>query len=307
MCINPTFLVHPDGREDPLQVGCRVCWLCRKNRVNDLVGRCIAESVTASQTLAVTLTYNRNAGAHAAVLVYKDFQDFMKRLRKAGYIVRYIVAGEYGSKKARAHWHAILFVYGKTLNIVDEPDLRGPFDIILPRFKDDPWARIDWQPWSAKSEGRGFAYFQHPDYEGFRYVLKYVLKDQLQDVSVTHLAMSKKPPLGYFHFQEMARLHAVQGLVPQSAYYSFSDVRDALGRFRKFYLQGRMREIYLETLADLWTKLRPNQPLVGNEWFTERMAKLDPEQIDDGDFDWEWHLEERMKRIRLDWQERFGE
>ena len=102
MCITPNRL------DDGTEVACRKCKLCKRNRVNDLVGRCIAESRYSKKTYAVTLTYANDAGVNAVTLVYKDVQDFMKRLRKR-YNVRYIVAGEYGTAKGRAHWHIILF------------------------------------------------------------------------------------------------------------------------------------------------------------------------------------------------------
>jgi len=46
-------------------------------------------------------------------LNYEDFQNFMKRLRDRLHQqpISYIVAGEYGSKTKRPHWHAILFGY----------------------------------------------------------------------------------------------------------------------------------------------------------------------------------------------------
>jgi len=37
---------------------CRKCWQCRDIRVDDLVGRCIAETNVSDQTLSVTLTYD---------------------------------------------------------------------------------------------------------------------------------------------------------------------------------------------------------------------------------------------------------
>lgn len=98
----------PNKLDDGTEVACRKCWQCKRNRVNDLVGRCIAESRYSAKTYAVTLTYANDAGVNAVTLVYKDVQDFLKRLRKR-YNVRYIVAGEYGTAKGRAHWHIILF------------------------------------------------------------------------------------------------------------------------------------------------------------------------------------------------------
>ena len=225
VCITPCRL--PEGGE----VSCRNCWQCRENRVNDLIGRCIAEQNSSDHTVAVTLTY-RGDTPHAGTLVYKDIQDFFKRVRKAGFSVRYIVAGEYGSKKGRTHWHAILFFKGACPDVV--------FD-----------KRIKWKLWPA-----GFSYFQRPDYKGFKYVLKYTLKDQDACVHVNHLAMSKKPPLGHDHFMETAQKYVNHSLSPQSAEYSFRDIFTPKGERRKFWLQGRMRELFLERYIELYKEIK---------------------------------------------------
>jgi len=60
----------------------------------------------------VTLTY---ANAHltfdkgTAQLVKSDLQKWFKRVRKAGYTLRYYAVGEYGSSTYRPHYHVILF------------------------------------------------------------------------------------------------------------------------------------------------------------------------------------------------------
>lgn len=53
----------------------------------------------------ITLTYAENP----ITLVYRDFQLFMKRLRKVKGKVRFFVCGEYGEIGARPHFHACLF------------------------------------------------------------------------------------------------------------------------------------------------------------------------------------------------------
>lgn len=42
-------------------------------------------------------------------LVVRHLQLFFKRLRKRGFKIKYLAAGEYGSKTKRAHYHLILF------------------------------------------------------------------------------------------------------------------------------------------------------------------------------------------------------
>ncbi len=226
------------------------------------------------QTVAVTLTYCGDS-PNCALLIYKDFQDFMKRLRAGGFNVRYIVVGEYGSKNGRAHWHAILFFRGKPLKVVDTPDERGPWDIIFPRFKDDDWARIQWAPWSKKKAFRGFAYFQEPDYGAMEYVLKYVTKDIGGEVSQYHLAMSKYPPLGdEFFITDLANRYIRQSLSPQNPEYSFRDIFASDGKRRKFWLQGRMREIFCEYFIWAYRSAK------GREYpFTEFLELTEDKQI----------------------------
>lgn len=285
MCIQTQTFTGPDGlaREAP----CRNCWQCRENRVNDLVGRCIAESHTAAETVAVTLTYSGDH-VNAAVLVYADFQNFVKRLRSAGYRVRYIVAGEYGSKKGRAHWHAVLF-------FEDEAPELPPFD-----------QRASWSYWTDHDAGRGFVFLQRPDYEGFRYVLKYVLKGQTGPRGSTHLAMSKKPPLGYRFFMELADSYVEQRLSPQSGLYQFRGVKNAKGQHRRFHLQGRMRELFSEMFMIRY-RAHHGREYPFSEWLEaqeDEWHRREPFQMSDA----EWFAFKEENRVRgLELPEPFGE
>lgn len=56
----------------------------------------------------VTLTY-REEDLESWSLRYKDFQDFMKRLRHEYAGARFFMCGEYGGLNHRPHFHAILF------------------------------------------------------------------------------------------------------------------------------------------------------------------------------------------------------
>ena len=72
MCVTPSHLPEIGP------VACRNCWQCRKNRINDYVGRCLAEQKFSDKALAVTLTYADSDSANASILTYSDFQKFMK-------------------------------------------------------------------------------------------------------------------------------------------------------------------------------------------------------------------------------------
>jgi hypothetical protein len=197
--------------------------------------------------LSVTLTYGDGDTAKAAILYYPDFQGMMKRLRAAGYKVRYIVTGEYGSRKGRAHWHAILFFENQHWwPHVGKPwaRKRAMPDVELEK-------RVDWKPW-----GHGYAWFEKPDYKAFRYVLKYVLKDQQQKVAVGKLAMSKKPPLGAKYFEQLAERYVAQGLSPQSYKYSFDDEFTDYGKRREFMMKGVTRDNFLNHFMLKWDEVK---------------------------------------------------
>lgn len=271
MCISPTNLPEIGP------VACRFCWQCENNRVNDLVGRCIAEQRVSAKTLAITLTY-RGDVPNSAFLVYKDVQDFLKRLRKKYGKVRYICAGEYGSKKGRAHWHIILFFKDKAPSQAWSPDGRRPWDYILPRWIRDPWARIRWKPWP-----HGISYVQEPDYGGFRYLLKYALKDQRQEVSTRNLTMSKKPPLGAEWVEQLAERYVAQDLAPQDLFYSFGDQFDSKGRRRRFMLQGKTRQNFLDhfvkTYEEVYQRPYPFSELL--EEYEDSLINLDLERTNE--------------------------
>jgi hypothetical protein len=228
----------------------------------------MAEQATSDQTFSVTLTYAGDT-PNAAVLCYRDIQLFLKRLRNEGFSPRYIVAGEYGTKKGRAHWHLVLFLKGKRLQIVRASERVNDWQIVLPSFENDSKARVQFAPWSNPSEGRGFVYFQEPDYGGFRYAMKYALKQQGNDSDEKALSMSKKPPLGYEFFMNMADDLVDAQLPVQLPTYAFRGELDAKGKHRKFCLQGRMREMFLDRYAISWALVHGGRP-PASEWYSEQ-------------------------------------
>lgn len=73
--------------------------------------RCVHESSLYEENSFITLTYNPDNVPKNGSLNLKDFQDFMKRLRKSiePKKLRFFHCGEYGEKYNRPHYHAILF------------------------------------------------------------------------------------------------------------------------------------------------------------------------------------------------------
>lgn len=114
------------GYDDPnnIEVPCGRCQGCRLDRSRKWADRCLLELQYHDSAVFVTLTYNDiyvpkstyygsdDETLHMSYSLRKrDFQLFMKRLRKAfpGQKIRFFAAGEYGENTARPHYHAILF------------------------------------------------------------------------------------------------------------------------------------------------------------------------------------------------------
>lgn len=91
------------------QLPCGQCLECRLAYARDWAVRCVHEAEMHPENSFITLTYSdEHIGDNK--LDYRDFQLFMKKLRKiCNQKISYFVTGEYGEKSKRKHWHAIIF------------------------------------------------------------------------------------------------------------------------------------------------------------------------------------------------------
>lgn len=97
-------------------VPCGKCPQCKLKRVNAWVFRLEQEARQHKTSLFITLTYERPPmSSNGFMTLYKkDYQDFIKRLRKHIHgntksNIKYYACGEYGGKTWRPHYHAIIF------------------------------------------------------------------------------------------------------------------------------------------------------------------------------------------------------
>jgi len=113
ICDSPIYVDSGTGGVVP--VPCGKCPPCKHRRVNDWVFRLLNEDKVSTTSHFVTLTYDTD---HVPIsrngymtLRKKDFQDYMKRLRKlcVGFTLKYYAVGEYGTTNKRPHYHAIIF------------------------------------------------------------------------------------------------------------------------------------------------------------------------------------------------------
>jgi len=71
--------------------------------------RIMHEATLHSSNCFLTLTYDETWLPHRNQLQKRHLQRFIRRLRRAGFAVRYYAVGEYGEKTGRAHYHVCLF------------------------------------------------------------------------------------------------------------------------------------------------------------------------------------------------------
>ncbi|AXH75186.1 MAG: replication initiator protein [Microviridae sp.] len=122
-CYNPiTTTKHTD-------LPCGKCFACKLTRISDWCTRLHFEEMYSHSSYFITLTYNyanlkftsaRARQANAATLYKRDVQLFLKRLRKADaknrsaanrrtHPIKFISAGEYGTRNKRPHYHLLIF------------------------------------------------------------------------------------------------------------------------------------------------------------------------------------------------------
>lgn len=93
-----------------LTLPCGQCIGCRLERSRRWAVRIMHEAQCWPSNCFLTLTYRDEAVPSHGSLVYRHFQLFMKRLRKArGSRIRFFMCGEYGETTQRPHYHACLF------------------------------------------------------------------------------------------------------------------------------------------------------------------------------------------------------
>lgn len=258
MCISPSNVwVERGPKWEQVPVPCKSCWRCKQNRVNDYVARSLAEAAYSETVATVNLTYAPRDDLADKVLHPRHFQLFMKLLRRAGHEVRYLVAGEYGSLKERAHFHAILFfrhlvpLEGREIKI--GKDLFVP--AIVPRYIDDypdGWGQ-EHAPFCSEIPQERMVHIREwphghitvdwsADERAIRYVCKYLLAD---DKNSAWFSLSKKPALGAAFFAQKAAIASELGVLPRKFEYQ----PPGGSKDRPYLMTGASRRDYLNAIT----------------------------------------------------------
>jgi len=241
------------GSERTVTVPCKKCTECASMKIRHWTGRILAELQDGGTPWFCTFTYRGGYDDPKAYwLDYDDIQKTFKILRKAGYKFRYVIVGEYGSERDRAHWHAIMIWDG------------------------DPPAALfstqgyDWPYWK-----HGTSYIETPRnmQACASYMLKYLLKDP-----TARMRYSRRPAIGERYLHRYASDLAKAGLAifPKKATFTVPDNKNKDNRLFEYYidrtsdLYARIMDTYLET----WASERPNDPLPLNKNVIEYIEDL---------------------------------
>jgi hypothetical protein len=121
MACDTPLSIHPKGWIKPVDVPCGKCPPCKRRRVNSWVFRLNQQDKISTASHFITLTYDTRyipiSSNGFMTLQKRDLQLYWKRLRKSiktsfpdrDIKIKFFAVGEYGSKRSRPHYHAIVF------------------------------------------------------------------------------------------------------------------------------------------------------------------------------------------------------
>lgn len=115
-CAKPVRIIKnldPAQYPEGIDVPCGKCLMCRIAKRREWTMRMIHELAEHDKAGFITLTYDESQLPDNGSLKKKDYQDFLKRLRKSyPEKIKYFGCGEYGEKYGRPHYHLIMYGIG---------------------------------------------------------------------------------------------------------------------------------------------------------------------------------------------------
>lgn len=230
-CLEPIELVikrQGTNRLERRKVPCGKCVACLSSRSLSWTFRLKEELKVSSSAFFVTLTYDEAHlpidKDHRPIVKKRDFQNFMKRLRKNIPGVRFFAVSEYGPTGHRPHYHALIF------NL--------PLDL-------DPMIRIEraWQ--------QGWVKVDYVNDARIRYVAGYCLElSQVPEgVPRPWMLCSTRPAIGdsyltqairdYYHYKPQSFVYDDNVKLPMPRYY-----KDRLYNLSEKSIMGVMSDAY---------------------------------------------------------------
>lgn len=189
-----------DTREG-IDLPCGQCIGCRLERSRRWAVRIMHEAQMHEASCFITLTYSDEHVPRNGSLDVRDFQLFMKRLRRGSSgPLRFFHCGEYGDQTARPHYHACLF----------GEDFLSDRQLLKANKQGDPLYVSDKL---SEAWGLGHANFGALTFESAAYVARYCLKkisgakaaDHYGDRKPEYVTMSRRPGIGATWFARFGK------------------------------------------------------------------------------------------------------
>lgn len=204
LVFNPKLAL--DSATGRIDIPCGQCTGCRLERSQQWATRMMHEASLHPYNCFLTLTYSDEAIPQNYSLDLAHGQDFIKRLRAhahyhhEGLKLRFYLAGEYGDKYGRPHYHAAIFGYDFPDKKLVQNNVQGQ-----PLFSSEILDEL-WSHGSARTAGL--------DYASAAYIARYCVKKiggpkaadhyhrlspidgKLHNVRPEYATMSRRPGLG---------------------------------------------------------------------------------------------------------------
>lgn len=172
-----------------LTLPCGSCIGCKMERSRQWAVRCVHEAQMYQENCFITLTYNEDHLPDTRSIEYRDFQLFMKRLRKRYTYrvrkrhsgptgvrpIRFFACGEYGENNLRPHYHACLFNIDFDDRIYFKTSPAGS-KIYTSKTLDSLWT-------DKNGNSIGYATLGDLNFTSAAYIARYVIKKELRDNS----------------------------------------------------------------------------------------------------------------------------
>lgn len=183
-----------------LALPCGRCVGCLSDKAKTWALRCYHEAQMHEHNCFITLTYDNETVPADYSVKLRDWQLFMKRLRKrvGSNAIRFFACGEYGDKGLRPHYHALLFGY-------DLPDK----EFYRTNKRGDRYYRSEFlnEVWGNGTQNE----VSSVTYKSARYCAGYVIKKQININKPDHY--HRVSPVDG-HIYEVAREFAVMSRRP---------------------------------------------------------------------------------------------
>ncbi len=202
-----TFDLHSAYTDMPLTLACGKCMGCKLQKAREWAVRCSHEAQMHEENTFVTLTYdekNLHVKNGVATLKPRDFQLFMKKLRKRrDTTIRFFQSGQYG-ELGRPHHHALLF----GCDFSDRTFWRrsGDFNIYRSQELEALWTQ-------------GHSEIGTVTFESAGYIARYTMKEtqQLGGRKPEYLTMSRRPGIGNTWLQKyISDVYPMDEVITQS-------------------------------------------------------------------------------------------